>query len=57
MRVNHRGEAEGKGAEPGPWWTECGQAGGTKVSAPQTELYLLTHCPWNFSFLFHAAQL
>ena len=34
-----------------------GSQGDTKVSAPKTELCLLTHCPWNFSFLFHAAQL
>ena len=33
---------KGGGGKPGPWWTECGQAGGTKVSAPQTELCLLT---------------
>ena len=46
---------KGTEAEPGPWWTECGQAGGTKASAPQTELRLLT-VP-GISLLSHAAQL
>ena len=52
-----RGEGlKGTEAEPGPWWTECGQAESTQVSAPQTELHLLT-VPGISLFFFHAAQL
>ena len=40
-RVNHRGEAEG--AEPVPWWTECGQAGAPRPLLPKlNSIYSLT---------------
>ena len=52
-----RGERlKGKEAEPELWWTECGQPGGCQglCSLNWTSS---TQCPWNFSSLFHAAQL
>lgn len=42
-----QGEAGRNGQSQDSWWTQCGQAGGGLCSP--TELYLLTHCPWNFS--------